>query len=57
MVSSEEYACNTHAGSVTPTLPLTKLLSLVVTLSASGLCLLFPVFPIRRVKAMPVLGA
>ena len=56
-VSSEEPACSTRAGSATPALLLTKLVSLVVTPSASGLCLLFPVFPVRRVEVVPVLGA
>jgi hypothetical protein len=38
-------------------LPLTKLVSLVVTRSASGLCLLFLIFPVRRSEVMPVLEA
>jgi hypothetical protein len=36
---------------------LTKLVSLVMTPSTSGLCLLFLVFPVRRVEAIPVLEA
>jgi hypothetical protein len=47
-VSLEEPACSTRAGSATPALPLTKLVSPVVIRSASGLCLLFLIFPIRR---------
>ena len=47
----------TPAGGTVRTLPLTKLVSPVVTPSASGLCLLFPAFPVRRVEVVPVLGA
>jgi hypothetical protein len=53
----KEPAYSTRAGSATPALLLTKLISLVVTLSVSGLCLLFLVFPVRRVKVMPVYEA
>jgi len=56
-VSSEEPTCSTRAGSATQSLPLTKLVSLVVTPSASGLCLLLLVFPVRRVEVVLVLGA
>jgi hypothetical protein len=56
-VSSKEPACSTRAGSATPALPLTKLMSPVVTRSASGLCLLFLVFPVRRDEVVPVLKA
>jgi hypothetical protein len=56
-VSSEEPACSTRAGSATPALPLTKLVSPVVTRSASGLCLLFLVFPVRRNEVLSVLVA
>jgi hypothetical protein len=47
-VSSKEPAYSTRAGSATPALLLTKLISPVVIRSASGLCLLFLIFPIRR---------
>jgi hypothetical protein len=56
-VSSEEPAYSTRAGSATRALLLTKLMSLAVTPSASGLCLLFLVFPVRRVEVVPVLVA
>jgi hypothetical protein len=56
-VSSEEPAYSIYAGSATYTLLLTKLISLVVTPSISGLYLLLLVFPVRRVEAMPMLEA
>jgi hypothetical protein len=56
-ISLKEPAYSTHAGSVTPAFLLTKLISLVVTLFASGLYLLFLVFTVRRVEVMPILEA
>ena len=56
-VSSEEPACSTHAGSATHALPLIKLVSSVVTPSASDLCLLFLVFPVYRAGVVSVLEA
>jgi hypothetical protein len=56
-VSLKEPAYSTRAGSATPALLLTKLMSPVVTRSASGLYLLFLVFPIRRNEVILVLKA
>jgi hypothetical protein len=56
-VSLKEPAYSTRAGSVTPALSLTKLISPVVTRSASGLYLLFLVFPVRRAEVVSVLEA
>jgi hypothetical protein len=56
-ISLEEPAYSIYAGSATHALLLTKLMSLVVTLFTSSLCLLLLVFPVRRVEAMPVLKA
>jgi hypothetical protein len=53
----KESAYSTRAGSATPALLLTKLMSLVVTSFASGLYLLFLVFPVRYVEIMSVLKA
>jgi hypothetical protein len=55
MSRQEGHEYCTPAGGTVRTLPLTKLVSSVVTPSASGLCLLFPVFPARRVEVVPVL--
>jgi hypothetical protein len=54
-ISSEDPAYSTRADSATPALLLTKLISPVVTRSASGLYLLFLIFPVRRSEVMPVL--
>jgi hypothetical protein len=56
-VSSEEPSYSTRADSATHAPLLTELASSVVIPAASGLCLLFLVFPVRRVEAVPVLGA
>jgi hypothetical protein len=56
-VSLKEPACSTRAGSATPALLLTKLISPVVTRSVSGLYLLFLVFPVRRNEVISVLEA
>jgi hypothetical protein len=47
-ISLKEPAYSTRAGSATPALLLIKLMSPVAIRSASGLCLLFLIFPIRR---------
>jgi hypothetical protein len=54
-VSLEEPAYSTRAGSVTPALLLTKLVSLVRGVSRRWLVSAFLVFPVRRVEVMPVL--
>jgi hypothetical protein len=56
-VSLEEPAYSTRAGSATPALPLIKLVSLVRSVSRRWLMSAFLVFPVRRVKVMPVLKA
>jgi hypothetical protein len=56
-ISLKKPAYSTRAGSATPALLLTKLISLVVTPSVSGLYLLFLVFPVRRIEIMSVLKA
>jgi hypothetical protein len=56
-VSLKEPAYSTRAGSATPALLLTKLISSVVTRSASGFYVLFLIFPVRRNEVMPVLEA
>jgi hypothetical protein len=56
-VSSEEPIYSTRAGSATPALPLTKLVSLVRGVSRRWLVSAFLVFSLRRVEVMPVLEA
>jgi hypothetical protein len=56
-VSSEESACSTRAGGATPVSSTDQAYVPVVTRSASGLYLLFLIFPVRRSEVMPVLEA